>query len=141
MFVALPGENSDGHDYLADAFQRGAAAAIIDQDVAFDCPTIDLRALAEAPRSPLPLEPPVCLRVPSSVLALQEAARQWMGRFDARTIGVTGSVGKSTSKEVIADVLSRRYRVLKSEGSYNNELGIPLTVLNCRRVIERVCWR
>ncbi len=138
LFVALPGENSDGHHYLADAFQRGAAAAIIDQDMAFDCPTLDLRTLAESPRSPVPLETPVCLRVPSSVLALQEAARQWMRRFDARTIGVTGSVGKSTSKEVIADVLGRRYRVLKSEGSYNNELGIPLTVLQMDESIERV---
>jgi UDP-N-acetylmuramoyl-tripeptide--D-alanyl-D-alanine ligase len=54
----------------------------------------------------------------------------WFQRFDVRTIGVTGSVGKSTTKEVIAEVLSQKYKVLKSEGSYNNELGIPLTVFN-----------
>ncbi len=129
VFVALKGEHADGHQFVGDALARGAAAALIERPVEAPCPTLDLRTSASGVALEPPLPTPVCIRVDDSALALQEAARQWVRRHPTRTVGVTGSVGKSTVKEVIAGVLARRYRVLKSEGSYNNELGIPMTVL------------
>src|SRR5574341_1521579 len=136
VFFALQGERVDGHQYVGDAFKQGAIAAIIDQDVEAPCPVLDLRR--DAAPNLTSLDTPVCLRVDSSVLALQEAGRQWVRRFpQVRIIGVTGSVGKSTTKELVADVLSLKYKTLRSEGSYNNELGIPLTVLKLDDTVEK----
>jgi UDP-N-acetylmuramoyl-tripeptide--D-alanyl-D-alanine ligase len=71
----------------------------------------------------------MCLRVENTVTALQQIARYWRRKLDLRVIGITGSVGKSTTKEMVAEVLSTRYRTLKSPGNLNNEIGLPLTVL------------
>jgi UDP-N-acetylmuramoyl-tripeptide--D-alanyl-D-alanine ligase len=67
--------------------------------------------------------------VPDSLLALQQLAGWWRSLFDVRVIGITGSIGKTTTKEYVASVLAQRYNVLKSEGNYNNEIGLPLTLL------------
>jgi UDP-N-acetylmuramoyl-tripeptide--D-alanyl-D-alanine ligase len=72
---------------------------------------------------------PVCLRVENTVAALQKIARYWRRKLDLRVIGITGSVGKSTTKEMASEVLSTRYRTLKSPGNLNNEIGLPLTLL------------
>jgi UDP-N-acetylmuramoyl-tripeptide--D-alanyl-D-alanine ligase len=72
---------------------------------------------------------PVCLVVPDALVALQRLAAWWRTQFQVRVVGITGSVGKTTTKEFIASVLSQRYRVLKSRGSLNNEIGLPLTIL------------
>ncbi len=91
---------------------------------------LDLRAglSAESFSSEHP-EPPFCLRVDNTVAALQQIARFWRRKLDIRVVGITGSVGKSTTKEMIAEVLSIRYRTLKSPGNLNNEIGLPLTLL------------
>ncbi len=128
LFVAIPGERVDGHDFLADAFKRGAAFALIEQDVDASFRTLDLRAGLSADSIP-DLSPPLCLRVENTVIALQQIARFWRRKLDIRVIGITGSVGKSTTKEVVAEVLSQRYRTLKSPGNLNNEIGLPLSVL------------
>jgi UDP-N-acetylmuramoyl-tripeptide--D-alanyl-D-alanine ligase len=78
------------------------------------------------------------LIVPDSLAALQQAAAYWRRQHDVRVIGITGSVGKTTSKEVMAAVLSQRFRTLKSEGNYNNEIGLPLTLLGLGASHERV---
>jgi UDP-N-acetylmuramoyl-tripeptide--D-alanyl-D-alanine ligase len=78
------------------------------------------------------------LIVPDSLAGLQQAAAYWRRQHNVTVIGITGSVGKSTSKELIATVLSRHYRTLKSEGSYNNEIGLPLTLLHLTGAHERV---
>jgi len=70
----------------------------------------------------------LCLRVENTVAALQHIARFWRRRLDLRVIGITGSVGKSTTKEMVTEVLSTRYRTLKSPGNLNNEIGLPLTM-------------
>jgi len=136
LFVALPGENVDGHDFIADAFKRGASFTLIQRDVDASFRTLDLRGgLQNA--SQLDLNPPLCLRVDNTLSALQQIARAWRRKLDLRVIGITGSVGKSTTKEVIAQVLSERYRTLKSPGNLNNEIGLPLTILRLGSGYER----
>ncbi len=76
--------------------------------------------------------PPVCLQVPDVLSALQELSGAWRAQFDPRVIGVTGSIGKTTTKELIASVLATRFRTLKSEGNFNNEIGLPLSLLRLR---------
>ncbi len=140
LFVAIPGERVDGHDFVAEAFQRGASFAFIQGALSEPFPTLDLRAGFRA-ISPESLESltrtPLCLRVENSLAALQQVARFWRRKLDLRVIGITGSVGKSTTKEVIAEVLSQRYRTLKSPGNLNNEIGLPLTILRLGSGYER----
>ena len=128
LFVAIRGENVDGHDFIADAFKRGASFALIQKDVPASFPTLDLRAGLSAD-SPLQLDSPLCLRVENTLSALQQIARFWRRKMDLRVIGITGSVGKSTTKEMVAEVLGTRYRTLRSPGNLNNEIGLPLTIL------------
>lgn len=128
MFVALPGERVDGHDFIEKAFDRGAHLALIERDIPFQYPVIDVRSGMAAPQMTIP-NPPFCLRVDNTLTAMQKIAAFWRRRLDIRVIGVTGSVGKSTTKELIAEVLNQRYRVLKNVGNLNNEIGLPLTLL------------
>ncbi len=142
LFIALKGEKTDGHEYVGDAFQRGAAAVLVDREMP-DCATIDLRsqpldtaALPEAD-SQQPLH--VCLRVENTLAAMQQIATEWRLRLsDLRVIGVTGSVGKSTTKELIANVLAARYPTLANESSLNNEIGLPLTLLKATEAHRRL---
>jgi len=128
MFVAIPGERVDGHDFLEEAFKRGASFALIQKDVAASFRALDLRSSPNADSLP-DLNLPLCLRVENTVTALQQIARFWRRQLDLRVIGITGSVGKSTTKEMVAEVLSQRYRTLKSPGNLNNEIGLPLSIL------------
>lgn len=135
LFVALPGEKVDGHAYVADAFARGALAALVQQDVQLDCSTIDLRAGAQ--HEP-PAGLPVCLRVDDTLAALQRLGQAWRARFETlRVIGVTGSVGKSSTKELAWAVLARQFRTYKNEGNLNNEIGLPLSLLELKPEHER----
>ncbi len=130
LFVAIPGENVDGHDFVEEAFRRGASFALIQRDMNGSFRTLDLRAVLSIEAFPREeLTPPMCLRVENTVTALQQIARYWRRKLDLRVIGITGSVGKSTTKEMVAEVLSTRYRTLKSPGNLNNEIGLPLTIL------------
>ncbi len=128
LFVAIRGERVDGHDYIAEAFQRGASFALIEHDFSAPFPVLDLRsgfqesALQE-------LNQPFCLHVENSIAALQCIARFWRRKLNLRVVGITGSVGKSTTKELVADVLSMRYHTLRNPGNLNNEIGLPLSML------------
>jgi UDP-N-acetylmuramoyl-tripeptide--D-alanyl-D-alanine ligase len=131
LFVAIPGEKADGHDFIGDAFRRGASFALIQRDAGADASfrTFDLRAVSSADSYVgVDLSIPLCLRVDNTVAALQQIARFWRRKLDLRVIGITGSVGKSTTKEMVAEVLNTRYRTLKSPGNLNNEIGLPLTM-------------
>ncbi|MCX6033455.1 MAG: UDP-N-acetylmuramoyl-tripeptide--D-alanyl-D-alanine ligase [Chloroflexi bacterium] len=136
MFVAIPGERVDGHDFVDDAFQRGASFALIQHEIPGS-----FRILQLARGQPLDLytnlDAPLCLLVENTLAALQQIAHFWRRKLDLRVIGITGSVGKSTTKEVIAEVLDQRYRTLKSPGNMNNEIGLPLTILRLGRGYER----
>ncbi|HMV28073.1 MAG TPA: Mur ligase domain-containing protein [Anaerolineales bacterium] len=112
LFVAIPGEKTDGHDYLTDAFKRGASFALIQRDVDASFRTLDLRAGLSTDAT-LNFESPLCLRVDNTISALQQIARFWRRKLpNLRVVGITGSVGKSTTKETVAEVLSLRYRTL-----------------------------
>lgn len=128
MFIALQGENSDGHDYVADAFSNGALIALAEKETEGEYQTLDLKA-GRYPRKEFELEFPLLILVKDSLAALQQIARFWRRKLDVEVIGITGSVGKTTSKEVIAEVLGQRYATLKNPGNLNNEIGLPLTLL------------
>jgi UDP-N-acetylmuramoyl-tripeptide--D-alanyl-D-alanine ligase len=130
LFIALRGEQKDGHDFIAEAVDKGAVAIIAEREPTARCSTL----AAGDWRPGLPL----CIVVPSSLAGLQRAAAYWRRQHDVRVVGITGSVGKTTSKEVIAAVLGQRYWTLKNEGNYNNEIGLPVTLLNVTGRHERV---
>ncbi len=129
LFIALPGEKTDGHAYLGDAFKRGALLAIVQEDAADKFLTIDLEKNRNV-ESLTSLQPPFCIKVKDSLKALQTMAKYWRRQLNLRVIGITGSVGKSTTKELVAEVLSQKYHTFKNPGNYNNEIGLPLTILN-----------
>lgn len=137
MFVALPGERVDGHDYVNDAFDLGASIALISQDLPFEHHQIDLRQGWPADMRLENGSAPICLRVEDSLEAMQKIARVWRRHLSLQVIGITGSVGKSTTKELVAEVLSQRYKTLKSPGNLNNEIGLPLTLLKLTERHER----
>jgi UDP-N-acetylmuramoyl-tripeptide--D-alanyl-D-alanine ligase len=136
LFIALTGEYLDGHDFVEDAFQRGASFALIEHAIPGSIPCIDFRNNVDL--EPLPdINNHLCLRVENTLAALQQIARFWRRKLDIRVVGITGSVGKSTTKELIADVLSERYRTLKSPGNLNNEIGLPLSILKIGKGYQR----
>jgi UDP-N-acetylmuramoyl-tripeptide--D-alanyl-D-alanine ligase len=131
LFVALRGEKFDAHDYLAEAASRGAAAAVVAEAYLGRPSTpASLRDAqprgepSEAPDAPLPL-----LAVPDTLAALGAIARFHRRRFRIPVVGVTGSNGKTTTREMIAAILGTRGAVLRNEGNLNNEVGVPLTLL------------
>lgn len=135
LFVALKGENADGHDYVAAAFAAGALAALVQRAVdGYDM--LDLRA-GRKPVANFAPAYPLCILVDDSLAALQQAARFWRRKLSLRVVGVTGSVGKTTTKELTAEVLAQRYKTFKSIGNFNNEIGLPLNVLAITGDYER----
>ena len=115
LFVALRGEQTDGHKFITGALSNGAAGCmVIDPPVSFP-------------------EGRFCIQVPDTLIAIGEAARAYKAKFDIPVVGITGSVGKTTTKDMIAAVLGKKFRVLKTEGNYNNELGLPLTLFRLTR--------
>ncbi len=136
LFVALKGERADGHDYVGDAFSRGAVAAIVERQVLSDGVVLDVTD----PSTTLPTawSLPLVLKTDGSLQALHRLAAFWRRRHSVRVVGVTGSVGKTTTKELAAAVLARRYVTLKSEASYNNEIGLPLTLMQLTEEHERM---
>jgi UDP-N-acetylmuramoyl-tripeptide--D-alanyl-D-alanine ligase len=137
LFVAIRGEKDDGHSYVNDALERGAYAAIIDTEVDGVALTVDTtdRAL---PELPTPNEVPFCLLVDDTLMALQKIAAHHRKQYDVRVVGITGSIGKTSTKEAIHSVLSKSFLTLKSEENYNNEIGLPLTLLQLDDRHERV---
>jgi UDP-N-acetylmuramoyl-tripeptide--D-alanyl-D-alanine ligase len=101
---------------------------LVEHEIPGEYTTLDLQGSA-LPETEVDCEYPVLLRVADSLQALQQIARFWRSRLDLRVIGITGSVGKSTSKELIATVLEQRFSTLKNPGNLNNEIGLPLTIL------------
>jgi len=131
LFIALPGDHVNGHDYIDDAFDRGSHFVFVDRDIPGEVQVLDLRTTDKVDLEN-PLNLPIALRVEDCLRALQMVASYWRGKHELRVIGITGSVGKSTTKEVTASILEQRYGTLKNPGNLNNEIGLPLTLLNLR---------
>lgn len=112
LFVALRGRRVDAHDFVPAALEAGAAAALVERDV--------------------PGTDGVLIAVEDAVAALGRLAAFHRDRFAVRVVGVTGSVGKTTTKDLIAAVLSTRFRVLASAANLNTEIGLPLTLFRLR---------
>ncbi|PSB38074.1 UDP-N-acetylmuramoyl-tripeptide--D-alanyl-D-alanine ligase [filamentous cyanobacterium Phorm 46] len=111
VFLALRGDNFDGHQFVAKARDLGAIAAVVDRTYQDEVPDFPL------------------LRVDDTLKAYQAIAAWWRDQFSIPIVAVTGSVGKTTAKELIAAVLSTRGNVLKTQYNYNNEIGVPKTLL------------
>lgn len=112
IFFATPGERVDGHDFIAKAFEAGAIAAV--------CEYIPEGVTG------------IFLKVEDSFIALKQIAAFYRAQLDIKVVGITGSVGKTSTKEFIASVLEQDYKVHKTAGNFNNEVGLPLTVLQIR---------
>ncbi len=117
LFVALRGPNFDGHDFLSRAFEAGAAAALVRRD-------------AEAS----PAHGHCLLEVEDTLHALGQLAGAWRREHSALVAAVTGSNGKTTTKEMLAAILGQRHQVLATQGNLNNLIGLPLTLLQLREV-------
>ena len=96
LFVAIPGERVDGHEFVADAFQHGASFALIQHDIPGSFRTLQL-VQGQPVDSSTDLEGPLCLLVENTLTALQKIAHFWRRKLDLRVVGITGSVGKSTT--------------------------------------------
>lgn len=112
LFIPLKGEHMDGHRFVEASIQQGAAAALWQRDV---------------PNPPVNL--PIIL-VDHTEMALQELARRYRDELKVKVVGITGSNGKTTTKDMTASLLSLKYKVQKTEGNYNNHIGLPLTILS-----------
>jgi UDP-N-acetylmuramoyl-tripeptide--D-alanyl-D-alanine ligase len=112
LFFAVKGERMDGHDFVNRALEKGAAAAVVRQD--------------QFARYPVKMR---LMSVADTLVALQTLASAVRRLWGKPLVGVTGSTGKTTTKEAVAHVLSTRFRVLKSEGNFNNHFGLPLMLL------------
>ncbi len=121
IFFALRGERFDGHSYVSDAIGNGAACAVVDRKWH--------RSLRNAVPHPLVV-------VDDTTRALGELARIYRRKFDIPVVAVGGSNGKTTTKEMVAGVLSRKYKVAKTTGNHNNQIGVPLTILNFKKSHE-----
>ncbi len=118
LFVALAGERVDGHAFVADAIARGARAVMVRQDAVVKSPALDPEATAAA------------ILVDDTLQALQRLASWYRRRLSACVLAITGSVGKTTTKDMVAAILERSRPVVRAPASYNNEIGLPLAVLS-----------
>lgn len=117
VFFALKGERFDGHDFVIEAFHKGAAAAVVEHYYNKVGP---------------------CLVVPNTLEALQQFAAHHRRQFTAAVIAITGSCGKTTSKDLVAALLETKYQTVKTKGNSNNEIGCPLSLLQMDGHTERV---
>ncbi len=109
LFAALRGPNHDAHEHVLEAFSKGAAAAVVEREIAGAGPQ---------------------LIVPDVLGWLQDSARRMRRQWGGRVVGISGSAGKTTTKDACAAVLARAFRTGKTAGNYNNHIGVPLTLLN-----------
>lgn len=123
LFIAIRGENHDGHDYVFDALDRGAAAAVVARGWLSEQKRRSVRS-----RTLIPVD--------DTIKALQALSRYHRQRLGLPVVAITGSNGKTTTKDMTASVLRTRYRAMCSESSFNNHIGVPLTLLWLRRSHE-----
>ncbi len=114
-FFAIPGESFDGHDYVDDAFAKGAVCAVVSKDIPVGKP-------ADKP----------ILKVEDTIKALGDFAAEYRRQSGYKVVAITGSAGKTTTKEIVYQALSQHFRVHQSPKSFNNNIGLPLTLLGIK---------
>jgi UDP-N-acetylmuramoyl-tripeptide--D-alanyl-D-alanine ligase len=114
LFIPIVGERFDGHNFIYKALEQGAAGTLTHKQ-------------AQA------VDGKIVIRVDDTLKALRAISAYYRQKFDIPLIGITGSVGKTTTKEMVASIMMRKFNVLKTEGNFNNEIGLPLTVLRLDR--------
>ncbi len=117
MFIPLIGDKFDGHDFINAAFDLGAAAVLTHKETE-------------------PLIDKTIVKVEDTHKALGDIARYYKAKHNLPTVAVTGSVGKTTTKDMLHSVLSEKYNTLKTQGNFNNDIGLPLTVFNIEKENE-----
>jgi len=122
LFVASKGQNADGHDFVSQALEQGARGLLLEHPVDIGAGTAK----------------PTTFFVKDSLGSLRRLAAYWRQKHSVNVVGVTGSVGKSSTKELIASVLSTRFRVLKNEGNLNTEIGLPMVILGLEDSIQQL---
>ena len=128
LFIPLTGERHDGHEFIPAALRRGARGVLVEERILR--PTLVGAGLKPAPTVPAGFAPEVTvIAVPDALTALGDLAQAWRGRFRVPVVGITGSCGKTTTKEMIAATLAPAFRVLKNRLNLNNLIGMPLTLL------------
>ncbi len=110
LYIPIKGENFDGHDFIEDAFKNGASTIITAKEVHYPEKNVVL--------------------VEDTLKALGDMARYYRNKSNAKVVGITGSVGKTSTKDMIYSVISTKFKTLKTEKNYNNHIGLPLTILN-----------
>lgn len=110
LFIAIKGQRSDGHDYIESVIEKGALCVISEKNLG----NVDFSYIL----------------VESSLKAIKDLGEYYLKGLKVKVIGITGSVGKTSTKEFIASLLSKKFKVLKTQGNFNNELGLPLTIFN-----------
>src|SRR6476659_2381778 len=129
FFIALHGARFDGHAFVGDAFERGALGAIVEAGV------VNVGADLEKVGADLkvgPYKSRAMVEVGDTTVALQDLAHAVRESTETKVIAITGSAGKTTTKDTIADFLSESYRVVKNKGNLNNHIGLPLSLLQLR---------
>ena len=116
LFVPIKGERVDGHNFISQVMENGALCTLSEK---------------ELPNADYPY-----ILVDSTVQALQDLAMYYRSCLNIKVVGITGSVGKTSTKEMVASVLGQKYSVLKTAGNFNNEIGLPLTIFNIREEHE-----
>jgi len=111
LFIPIKGERFDGHDFISDSLIAGAAGTLTSRDMD-------------------PVEGKAVIRVKDTLAAMRDLASWYRSKFNIPFVGITGSVGKTSTKDMIASVLSQKFNVLKTQGNFNNEIGLPLTIFN-----------
>ena len=115
LFIPLKGAHHDGHEFLLDAMKSGASCVLSEKDTFVDA-----------------------IIVKDTAQALKDLAEYYRSLFDVKIIGITGSNGKTSAKDMIASVLSEKYKVIKTIGNFNNEIGLPITIFNIDETTEVV---
>ena len=110
LYIAIPGERVDGHSFLADVFKKGASCALVNR--------VDENING------------IQIKVENPVKAIGKVSTAWRNQFDIPIVGITGSNGKTSTKELLKHILTSNFNVHATEGNYNTSIGLPLTLLH-----------
>ena len=116
MFISIKTEENKEIEYIKEAFEKGAIGCITEHDIS--------KEILEKNREK------IIIKVKDTIKAIQNLAKYKRSLFDIPVVAITGSVGKTSTKDMVSNVLKQKYKVAKTQGNYNNHIGVPITILN-----------